>query len=84
MCMVRFSDGHDFMSMEQFRTYFYACGALEVQQARLDGIFSTHDTNSDKQLTLKGDCICICVLARTVSAGFFSFTLHASACLLPC
>ena len=42
------------MSVDQFRTYFFACGALEVSQARLDGIFATFDTTADRCLTRKG------------------------------
>jgi hypothetical protein len=42
------------MSMDQFRTYFFACGALEVSQTRLESIFANHETNSERHLTRKG------------------------------
>ena len=45
---------NDMMTMDQFKTYFFACGALEVQQSRLDNIFKTFDTDDEHRLTRKG------------------------------
>ena len=41
--------------MELFRTYFFACGAIEVSQNRLDNIFANFETDAERRITRKGE-----------------------------
>jgi hypothetical protein len=43
------------MTMELFRTYFFACGAIEVSQNRLDNIFANFETDAERRITRKGE-----------------------------
>jgi hypothetical protein len=43
------------MTMDLFRTYFFACGAIEVSQNRLDNIFANFETDAERRITRKGE-----------------------------